>query len=82
MTIPPYFNTKPRADAQSDLLDAIIWWTESYRELHCDEDKHYEVNKGKARQAFYERFDVDVLQALRCNAVYMTELTKKVREDV
>jgi hypothetical protein len=72
----------PRADAQSDLLDAIIWWTERYRDLHCDPDEHYEVNKGKARQGFYERFGIDVLQALRGNSASMMELTKKVREDV
>lgn len=76
--IPDYFHTPNRADAQSDLLDALIWWTERYIDANCD----VEVNKGKARQAFYERFGVEVLAALRSNAQSMVELKDKVRADV
>jgi hypothetical protein len=76
--IPDYFHTPNRADAQSDLLDAIIWWVERYR----DADESFEENKGKARQAFYERFNIEVLQALKGDTQSMVELKDKVRADV
>lgn len=80
--IPDYFHTPNRADAQQELLDAIIWWVERYKDANCDPDEHYEVNKGKARQAFYERFNIEVLQALKGNTQSMVELKDKVRADV
>jgi hypothetical protein len=76
--IPDYFRTPNRADAQQELLDAIIWWAERYIDANCE----VEMNKGEARQAFYERFGVEVLQALKGNTQSMVELKDKVRADV
>jgi hypothetical protein len=80
--IPDYFHTPNRADAQSDLLDAIIWWVERYIDANCGPDEDYLVNKGKARRAFYCKFNIEVLAALGEGTRSMVELKDKVRADV
>ena len=80
--VPKYQSIPPRADAQSDLLDAIIWWTQRYIDDNCDLDDGFDVNKHKAREAFKAVFHVEVLQALRGTANSMFQLKIRIREDV